>query len=155
MPSVEWETPQDFFNTLNDEFHFDIDLCATKENTKCPLYYTFYKNAFYQKWEGTCWMNPPYNKDIGRWVRKAYESAQAGATVVCLLQCRSGDTKWFHNFIMKSSEMRFIKDRLHFGLNGKFSRANISNVVVVFKPYCIGPPITKSIDTSGKLLYDE
>lgn len=101
---------------------------------------------------GSVWLNPPYDKDIGHWVAKAYESAHTGATVVCLLQCRSGDTKWFHRFIMKSSEMRFIRDRLHFGLDGKFSRANISNIVVVFRPYCKGPPLVSSIDTEGNRL---
>ena len=149
MPSVEWETPQDFFDTLDREFHFNIDVCASEENTKCYYYYTYHKNALYRKWEGSCWMNPPYDKNIGRWVGKAYESAQEGATVVCLLQGRSNDTKWWHAYVMKASEIRFIKDRLHFGLNGKFARANISSIVVIFKPYCQGPPATKSIDTKG------
>ena len=155
MPSIEWETPQDFFNALDREFHFDIDVCASSQNAKCRPFIGYVGNALYQKWEGSCWMNPPYDKNIGRWVGKAYESAQEGATVVCLLQGRSCDTKWFHNFIMKSSEMRFIKDRLHFGLDGKFSRANISSMVVVFRPYCKGPPVVSAIDTKGKRLSQE
>ena len=152
MASVEWETPQDFFDNLNAEFVFDTDVCATKENAKCPVYYTYYKNSLYQEWKGTCWMNPPYSKDIGKWVGKAYLSAQEGAKVVCLLQCRSGDTKWFHKYIMRSSEIRFVKDRLHFGLDGKFSRANISSIVVVFQPYCKGPPLVSSIDNKARRL---
>ena len=152
MASIEWETPQEFFDKLNAEFAFDIDLCASKHNAKLPNYFSISENALYQKWVGSCWLNPPYDRDIGRWIAKAYESAQEGAMVVCLLQCRSGDTKWFHNFVMKSSEMRFIKDRLHFGLKGKFSRANISSIVVVFRPYCTGPPLTSSIDTKGNPL---
>jgi len=58
--SIEWETPQIFFDTLNNEFHFDIDVCATVKNTKCEKYYSMDDNGLYQKWQGVCWMNPPY-----------------------------------------------------------------------------------------------
>lgn len=153
MPTIEWETPQDFFDILNDEFHFDIDVCASKENAKCRYYYTYHENGLHKKWKGTCWMNPPYNQNIGRWVAKAWESAQEGATVVTLIQGRSNDTKWWHNFVMKASELRFIKGRLQFLINGKRgSGSNISSIVVVFKPYCQGPPITRSIDVKGNYL---
>ena len=36
----EWETPQWLFDELNKEFHFELDVCATKENTKCDNFYT-------------------------------------------------------------------------------------------------------------------
>lgn len=155
MASVEWETPQDFFDTLNAEFEFTVDVCANEENKKHENYFSISDHGLYQKWEGVCWMNPPYSKDIGRWVGKAYESAQEGATVVCLLQGRSCDTKWFHNFIMRASEMRFIKDRLHFGVHGKFSRANISSMVVIFRPYCQGYPKASAINTKGQPLNND
>lgn len=101
---------------------------------------------------GSIWLNPPYNKNIGRWVGKAYESAQEGTTVICLLPGRSGDTKWWHEYVMRSSEIRFIKGRLQFLKEGKCgSGSNISSVVVVFRPYCQGPPVVSSIDTAGKL----
>ena len=29
-----WETPQVFFEKLNDEFHFDLDVCASLANAK-------------------------------------------------------------------------------------------------------------------------
>ena len=35
-----WETPQNLFDDLNNEFHFDIDVCALPENAKCDLFYT-------------------------------------------------------------------------------------------------------------------
>ena len=31
----EWETPQAFFDSLNSEFHFTLDVCSTDENAKC------------------------------------------------------------------------------------------------------------------------
>lgn len=47
-----WETPQDFFNKMNEEFHFDIDVCATPQNAKCKKYFTINDDALTQKWGG-------------------------------------------------------------------------------------------------------
>lgn len=53
------------------------------------------------------WMNPPYGRTIGDWMRKAYESAQAGALVVCLVPART-DTVWWHDYAIKG-QIRFIR----------------------------------------------
>jgi phage N-6-adenine-methyltransferase len=155
MPSIEWETPQEFFDKVNSEFAFTIDVCATKENTKCSKFITKEQDSLSKKWNGVCWMNPPYNRDIGKWMAKAYETAQTGSTVVALIQGRSNDTIWWHDYVMRSSEIRFIKDRLHFGLNGKFRRGNISSVLVIFYPFCQGPPSTMSINIKGQPLNNQ
>ncbi|KKK69147.1 hypothetical protein LCGC14_2936970 [marine sediment metagenome] len=158
MSRTDWETPQDFFDELDKEFHFRLDVCANDDNAKCNNYITEKLNGLTREWTdrfdllNSCWMNPPYDRSIGLWMKKAYEESQKGNTVVCLIQGRSTDTKWWHNYVMKSSEIRFIKNRLHFGMDGKFSRANISSVVVIFRPYCKGYPTLSSIDTKGKEL---
>jgi site-specific DNA-methyltransferase (adenine-specific) len=72
-------------------------------------------------------MNPPYGRDIKNWVKKAYES---DATVVCLLPSRT-DTSWWHDYCMKSDDIRFIRGRLKFG--GSKNSAPFPSVVVVFK----------------------
>lgn len=73
--SCEWETPLDFFKVLDAEFHFDVDVCATPENAKCTEYYTKADDGLEKTWMGSCWMNPPYGRGIGKWMKKAYESA--------------------------------------------------------------------------------
>ena len=75
-------------------------------------------------------MNPPYGREIGKWIKKAYESSLNGATVVCLLPSRT-DTKWFHDYIYNKAEIEFIKGRLKFG-NSKNS-APFPSMIVVFK----------------------
>ncbi len=152
MPSVEYETPQDFFDNLNREFKFNLDVCATTENAKCSRFLTSDQDALSQEWQGICWMNPPYDKSINLWLKKAYETSQKGYAVVCLIQGRSSDTKWWHDYVMRASEIRYIKDRLHFGMNKIFNRANISSIVVVFRSFCQGPPKICSINTMGKRL---
>ena len=153
MANIEWETPQNFFDALNQEFRFTIDVCASEHNAKCARFFSKQHDGLDRNWSNEIvWMNPPYDKDIRKWMRKAHIESQRGATVVCLIQGRSCDTIWWHDYVMRASEIRFIRDRLHFGFNGNYSRANISNIVVVFHPYCQGPPKTMSIDTKGALL---
>jgi len=73
-----WATPQDFFNKLNEEFNFELDVCARHENAKCKKYFTKEQDGLVQEWKGVCWMNPPYGREIGKWMQKAYEAAQGG-----------------------------------------------------------------------------
>ena len=81
-----WETPQDFFDDLDWEFHFDLDVCALPKNAKCVRYYTPEEDGLAQPWEGTCWLNPPYGREIGRWVKKAADSATGGQRWLCCSQ---------------------------------------------------------------------
>jgi phage N-6-adenine-methyltransferase len=106
-----WETPQDFFDELDREFGFTLDVCALPENAKCQRYFTPDMDGLKQEWRGVCWMNPPYGREIGEWVRKAFESARRGATVVCLLPART-DTAWWHTYVMEATEVRFVRGRL-------------------------------------------
>lgn len=129
--SEEWGTPQELFNRLNEEFNFTLDICASEENAKCPKYYTKEEDALKQEWGGVIWMNPPYGRRIGNWVKKAKETARQGkATVVCLLPART-DTAWWHDYVMKANEIRLIRGRLRFG-DGKGS-APFPSAIVVFK----------------------
>ena len=125
-----WETPQDLFDDLDREFNFDLDVCATQENAKCKRYYTPEQDGLSQPWDGTCWCNPPYGRDIGQWVRRALFASFGGSTVVMLLPART-DTKWFHDYIYKRAEIRFVKGRLKFG-NSK-DNAPFPSMIVVFR----------------------
>ena len=94
-----WETPQEFFDELDREFHFDLDVCALPENAKCARYYTPEQDGLSQPWTEVCWCNPPYGREIGKWVQKVFlASVSGGATVVMLLPARTV-TKWFHEYI--------------------------------------------------------
>lgn len=127
--SDNWETPQDFFDALNAEFHFTLDAAASDENAKCARYFTKEQDGLAQDWMGVVWCNPPYGREVGRWVAKASVSAEKGAVVVMLLPART-DTKWFHDYINGRAEVRFVKGRLKFG--GAKNSAPFPSMVVVF-----------------------
>ena len=123
-----WATPLDFFIKLNEEFKFETDVCAIESNAKCKKFFTPEMDGLKQEWTGVCWMNPPYGRGIGEWIKKAYESSLNGATVVCLIPSRT-DTKWWHDYCMKG-EVRLVKGRLKFG-DSKNS-APFPSAVVIF-----------------------
>lgn len=132
--SDEWATPQEFFDRLNLVFHFDLDPCSTARNAKCLRFFTRTEDGLSRDSTGTVFMNPPYGHQIRHWVRKAYESSLAGATVVCLLPART-DTSWFHEFCLRG-RIEFIRGRLKFG-NAKNS-APFPSMLVVFEPHHSG-----------------
>ena len=124
----DWETPQDFFDALDAEFHFTLDVCASHQNAKCARYFTIEDDGLSQEWSGVCWMNPPYGREIKNWLKKASESK---ATVVCLVPSRTGSS-WWHQYVMeKAAEIRFMRGRLKFV--GAPNSAKFDSAVVVFK----------------------
>ena len=122
-----WATPQDLFNELDNEFGFTVDVCALPENAKCKQYYTPEMDGLKQEWTGVVWCNPPYGRQIGKWVEKA---AKSTCRVVMLLPART-DTRWFHDYIYGYAEIRFIKGRLKFG--GCNNSAPFPSMICVFR----------------------
>ncbi|WP_349290994.1 DNA N-6-adenine-methyltransferase [Brevibacillus sp. NL20B1] len=126
-----WPTPQDFFDELNREFHFTLDPCATHDNAKCSTYFTKEDDGLVQEWAPhTVFMNPPYGREIKRWMQKAYEESLKGATVVCLVPART-DTAWFHDYVYGKAEIRFVRGRLKFG-NAQNS-APFPSMIVIYR----------------------
>lgn len=126
-----WATPQDFFNRLDAEFNFELDVCALPENAKCTRFYSPVVDGLKQDWakDGRrIWCNPPYGRHIEKSIKKAYETSLKGATVVCLLPVRP-DTKYWHQYCMKG-EVRFVKGRLKFGIAK--NAAPFPSAVVIF-----------------------
>lgn len=128
--SNEWATPQKLFDELNEEFNFTLDPCATDENAKCNKHFTIEDDGLSKDWsKDVVFMNPPYGREIKKWIKKAYEESLNGATVVCLVPART-DTTYWHDFIFdKADDIRFLRGRLKFG-NSKNSAPFPSAIVV-------------------------
>lgn len=127
-----WSTPNDFFDKLNDEFHFTLDPCSTHENAKCYKHFTEEENGLLQDWGNeVVFCNPPYGRQIKYWVKKSYEESQKDNTTVVMLIPARTDTIYFHEYIYHKAEIRFIKGRLKFG-NAKNS-APFPSMVVIFE----------------------
>lgn len=130
--SDDWPTDPAVFAALNREFGpFDLDVCATAENAKCPRFYTEADDGLTQPWEGRVFMNPPYGRFIGRWMRKARQEGARGATVVCLIPARV-DTAWWRDSAREASLVRIFPGRLRFGPLD--SPAPFPSALIVFGP---------------------
>lgn len=113
---MDYCTPQGFFDTLNAEFHFTLDAAATEKSAKCKNFYTPETDGLTAPWNiggGSVFCNPPYGRALGAWVRKAYEEAQAGTTVVLLIPART-DTAYFHDYIRSCVNKRLPRTKVYF-----------------------------------------
>lgn len=128
----EWATPQGLFDSLNREFRFTLDPCANDQNHKCERYYSRADDGLSKNWGGgqSVFCNPPYGRQIGKWVRKASEESQKPGTVVVMLIPARTDTSWFHDYIYGKAEVRFVRGRIKFG-EAKNS-APFPSMIVVF-----------------------
>jgi site-specific DNA-methyltransferase (adenine-specific) len=146
----DWPTDPRVFAALDDEFGpFDLDPCASSENAKCPRFFTRADDGLAQHWTGRVFMNPPYGRELPRWMAKAYESAQNGCElVICLVPART-DTAWWHEYAARG-EVRFLRGRLTFG--GCENPAPFPSAVVVFRNALdvTKPPGQEAV--SGRLL---
>lgn len=128
----EWETPQGLFDSLDREFGFTLDVCATEKNAKCRRYFTKDDDGLIQDWgRETVWCNPPYGRELDRWILRCSAHAIGGGTAVMLIPART-DTQWFHDYVYGKAEIRFLRGRIRFG--GSKWNAPFPSMVAVFRP---------------------
>jgi len=116
-----WRTPKELYQELDKEFKFDFD--------PCPFMPKF--DGLIIKWGKRNYINPPYGIKIVDWIKRGYEESQKGNLCVFLIPSRT-DTRWWHDYIMKADEIRFIKGRLKF--SGHKNSAPFPSCIVVFNP---------------------
>lgn len=134
---MEWRTPQDLFDKLDSVFRFKLDAAASKENAKCDRFFTKEDDSLKQSWDfgGSVFCNPPYGKEIGKFVKKAYEESRNGFPIVLLIPART-DTLWFHSYIYNKAYIHFLCGRLRF-LNDKNEEENSApfpSMLVIYNP---------------------
>lgn len=138
----EWPTPQSPFDTLDEEFHFTLDPYATPTNAKCATYFTRFDDGLSQSWAGhRVFRNPSYGCDVIKWAEKSYRSSQEGALVVLLVPART-DTRWFHNWVYRKADIRFIRGRLKFG--DARNSAPFASILAIYRPKSIAQSIAQS-----------
>ena len=130
---MTWATPLSFFRQMEETYGtFDLDVCATAENTKCDSYISPALNALTRPWRGQCWMNPPYGRELPQWIAKAWEEVAccSAISVVCLIPART-DTAYWHDIIFPhATHIHFVRGRIKF--EGAKAGAPFPSAVVVF-----------------------
>jgi len=116
----DWKTPKALYQALDAEFVFDCDPCPP--NPQC--------DGLAIEWGQSTYVNPPYGREIGKWVAKAHEESMKGKVIVMLLPSRT-DTKWWHEHCMRADEIRFIRGRLRF--DDQPNSAPFPSAIVIFR----------------------
>lgn len=120
--SDSWATPKDFYDELNEEFHFN-------KFDPCPINPKF--DGLKENWIGRIFINPPYS-NVAEWIQKGIiEMHKGNADLLVYLVPARTDTKWFHEKVYGKAELRFIKGRLKFG--DQNNSAPFPSMLVIFK----------------------
>ncbi|WP_412053105.1 DNA N-6-adenine-methyltransferase [Lactiplantibacillus plantarum] len=117
----DWETPQDFYDRLNAKYHFEWDLAASDDNAKCSCYFTRDDNSLEQDWEGlsgNLFLNPPYGRELKLWVKKAATTGLKDKQNLVMLIPSRTDTSYWHDYIFNHAEIKFLRGRLKFEVDG-------------------------------------
>lgn len=122
---LDWKTPKNVYKILDAEFHFIFDPCPSTWKGQ-----GYFKDGLKIDWYERNFVNPPYGREIGKWLKKGYEESQKGKLVVFLIPSRT-DTKWWHDYVMKADEIRFIRGRLKF--DDQKNPAPFPSCIVVFR----------------------
>ncbi len=131
---MDWETDPLLFTSLNQMFHFDLDAAASKENALCEKYYTEKEDTLCQVWHQDgqrIFLNPPYGRNIHKWMKKVCEESPFCEVIVCLIAARP-DTSWWWNFVLKASEVWFLKGRWQ--SKGSSFNCPFPSAVVIYTP---------------------
>lgn len=130
----DWETPDKLFHYLDNIFHFTLDPCSNGSNYKCQTYYTYKNyddNGLVNSWEGhIVFCNPPYGKCIIEWIKKGYYESIYNDVLSCFLIPARTDTDWFHNYILGSADIYFLRGRIKF--KGAKYFAPFPSMLVIF-----------------------
>ena len=117
----DWGTPQDLFRRCDEIWHFDLDPASSDENALCDRHFTPEQNGLEQSWGGcSVFLNPPYGRQIGSWVKKAAMESQKPRTVVVALLPARTDTAWWQDWVVPyAAEIQFLRGRVRFCAEGK------------------------------------
>ncbi len=106
----EWYTPPELFEALG--INFDLDPAAPEGGVPwipAGRHYSKLDDGLTQPWVGRVWLNPPYGREVGKWLARLVEHGDGLALVFART-----DTRWFHKYVPKATAVCFVAGRLRF-----------------------------------------
>lgn len=116
-----WKTPRELYEKLDAEFHFDTDPCPAD-----PIV-----NGMLSTWGKSVFINPPY-REIPQWITRGLGYWRMGSTVVALLPVRTS-TAWFHDLVLPTAEIRWIRGRLRFEGHPGDGRPTFDSMIALWR----------------------
>ncbi len=119
---LDWQTPKAVYQVLDAEFRFDFDPCPHPK----PDW-----DGLEVRWGKSNFVNPPYGNELPDWITKGYYEWKTQKVAVVFLIPSRTDTRWWHDYVMKADEIRFIKGRLKF--DDQKNPAPFPSCIVIFR----------------------
>ena len=132
-----WLTPLSLIHSLGD---FDLDPCAFDGHRTAKNLICLPEDGLSHDWNGRVWLNPPYGREIGSWLRKLEKHGNG----IALVFGRT-DTKWFQE--LNPDLIFFIAGTLKF-LRPDFTEdtnAGHGSVLLAFGRFNAGQILTSNI----------
>lgn len=106
-----WLTPPAILRALGP---FDLDPCACPEPRPWPTAAAHYAqpdaDGLASPWFGRVWLNPPYGRQVGRWLARLADHGHGTALVFART-----DTEWFQVHVLgKATAVLFLAGRVTF-----------------------------------------
>jgi site-specific DNA-methyltransferase (adenine-specific) len=129
---TDWGTPWPVFTHITEHYGpFALDAAALPGNAKVTPYYTPDDDGLRQPWVNRTWCNPPYGRELPRWLEKAIHEAQRDVLSVLLLPSNT-DTAWFHDLVLPYADITFVRGRINFV--GSPSGNTKGSIIAVYRP---------------------
>lgn len=120
MERDEWLTPPHIIKALGP---FDLDPCAPVKRPwpTAAKHYTIHDNGLMQPWEGRVWLNPPYGRETGLWLKRLADHGNG----IALIFARTETHMFFEHVLGRAVALLFLRGRLHFHrVDGRRAAAN-------------------------------
>lgn len=91
---------------------FDLDPCSpiVRPWNTAKKHYTILDNGLRKEWEGRVWCNPPYGREIGKWMGRMAEHMHGTA----LIFARTDTTVWRQHVWAEGTAVLFVYGRIYF-----------------------------------------
>lgn len=108
--SNDWLTPPGIVRALGK---FDLDPCASKDQfyVTAASMISPPRDGLAAEWKGRVWLNPPYGRQLRKWLAKMAEHDNG----IALVPARTEVESWFWPFVWeRATAILFIRGRLFF-----------------------------------------
>jgi hypothetical protein len=118
---MDWQTPDSLLELVRKVGPIALDPCTVSDNpTQARAICTPANDGLQVEWSrvtrtwpGLVYVNPPYGRELHKWIAKCVVEGRDGAEIVLLTPART-DTNWTHMAATSAQVTLFWKGRLKF-----------------------------------------
>ena len=115
---VEWYTPPEFIEMARmvlGEIDLDPASNALAQTwIKAGRHFTVEDDGLAQAWEGKVWCNPPYGRQVNKWLEKAIASYESGDVEAAILLLNRTGAAWYRQLKKKVNAVCEVDTRIAF-----------------------------------------